>query len=151
MWRDTPSSMEMHDKFPELALRLETEYLINDLQQLGIKHTYRIRRKSVTIEVSMHPQHLLRITPTDKGSDGFSEWMTWHWSHVEDYEKPPQLNYSVRAHVEVFDLHNGNLDYNASFTIHEDDIEGLIRIAIKAMHQITGIRIKPVVKSRNSK
>ena len=151
MWRDTPSPMEMHDQFPELALRLETQYLISDLKQLGIKHTYRMRRKSVTLEISMHPKHLLRITPTDKGSEGFSEWMTWHWSHNDDCEKPQQLAYSIRAHVEILNMDVGNLPKNTSFTIHEDDIEGLIKVAIKAIDQITGARISPVVKSRESK
>ena len=150
MWRETPSAMDLRDAFPDIAMTLETDFLMNDLKKLGIQHIRRIRRKSVAFEVAMHPHHLLRITPTDKGSEGFSEWMTWHWQHGDDCDTPPQLTYSIRAHVEIIDVEDKESLGNVSFTIHNDDIESLIKNAITGMRHMTGIRIKPVVIRRKS-
>jgi len=145
MWRETPSPSDLRDTFPDLAMILETDYLKNDLQKLGIQNLRRIRSKSVTLEIPMHPHHLMRISPVDKGAQGYSEWMTWYWQSSEDEEGTPQLQYSIRAHVEVVDVEDRESEHNVSFTLHNDDIESLIKNAITGMRHMTGIKIKPVI------
>ena len=150
MWRDTPSPSDLRDTYPDLAMILETDYLKNDLQKLGIQNLRRIRSKSVLLEIPMHPHHLMRISPVDKGAQGYSEWMTWYWQSNDDEEGAPRLLYSIRAHVEVVDLENRESAHNVSFTLHNDDIESLIKNAITGMRHMTGIKIKPVVSRKRA-
>jgi hypothetical protein len=145
MWHDTPSPSDLRDTFPDLAMILETDYLKHDLQKLGIQNLRRIRSKSVSLEIPMHPHHLMRISPVDKGAQGYSEWMTWFWQSSDSEEGAPQLQYSIRAHVEVVDVEDRDSVHNVSFTLHNDDIESLIKNAITGMRHMTGIKIKPVV------
>jgi len=150
MWRETPTPMDLRDSFPDLAMSLETDFLANELKVLGIQHIKKTKKKSVTFELPMQPHHLLRITPTDRGSDGFSEWMTWHWQQSEDHESPPQLAYSIRAYVEIIDTKYESSLGNVSFTLHNDDLESLIKNAITGMRHMTGTRLKPVLIRRKS-
>lgn len=145
MWRDTPSPTELRDSFPDLAMNLETDFLKNDLQKLGIQNLRRVRSKSVTFEIPMKPHHLMRITPVDKGAQGYSEWMTWYWQNNDDEESSATLQYSLRAHVEVIDVEDRDSQNNVSFTLHNDDIESLIKNAITGMRHMTGIKISPVI------
>ena len=92
----------------------------------------------------------MRITPVDKGAEGFAEWMTWYWQRPDDEESAPQLSYSIRAHVEIVDAEQKDSLGNVSFTIHNDDIESLIKNAIVGMKHMSGVRIKPVVIRRKS-
>jgi hypothetical protein len=150
MWRETPSPMDLRDAFPDVAMVLDTDYIMNDLKKLGIQHIRRIRRKSVSFEIAMHPHHIMRITPVDKGADGFAEWMTWYWQQPDCEESAPSLSYSIRAFVEIVDLEKKDSLGNISFTIHNDDIESLIKNAITGMKHMTGVRIKPIVIRRKS-
>ena len=72
MWRDTPTPMDLRDAFPDVAMTLDTDYIMNDLKRLGIQHIRRVRRKSVTFEIPMFPHYIMRITPVDKGAEGFA-------------------------------------------------------------------------------
>ena len=150
MWRDTPTPMDLRDSFPDVAMALDTDYIMNDLKKLGIQHIRRVRRKSVTFEIPMFPHYIMRITPVDKGAEGFAEWMTWYWQRPDDDESAPQLSYSIRAHVEIVDAEQKDSLGNISFTIHNDDIESLIKNAIVGMKHMSGVRIKPVVIRRKS-
>jgi hypothetical protein len=150
MWRDTPSPSDLRDSFPDLAMILETDYLKNDLQKLGIQNLRRVRSKSVSLEIPMHPHHLMKITPVDKGAQGYSEWMTWYWQSSDDEECAPQLQYSIRAHVEVIDVEDRDSKEVVSFTLHNDDIESLIKNAMTGMRHMTGVKIKPVVMRRKA-
>ena len=55
-----------------------------------------------------------------------------------------------RAHVEIVDAEQKDSLGNVSFTIHNDDIESLIKNAIVGMKHMSGVRIKPVVIRRKS-
>ena len=146
MWRNTPAPGDLRDLHPDLALNLDTEFLIAELRTLGLQHVKRYRKKTVVIDVAMLPHHLLRISPVDVNG-GFGEWTTWYWTHGDE-ENPPQLRYSIRAHIEITDLHNSPSQSCVSFTSHNDDMESLIRNAISGMRHVTGVKIDPVVRRK---
>ncbi len=147
MWRNTPAPGDLRDMHPEVALTLDTEYMIAELRELGIQHVRRYRKKSVVIEIAMMPNHLMRISPVDKCANGFGEWTTWYWTSG-DHESPPELRRSIRAHVEVIDLQVAGQQPAASFTCHNDDTESLIRNAITGMRHVSGVKLEPVVMRR---
>jgi len=150
MWRNTPAPGDLRDQLPEIALMLDTEYLISELRKLGIQHIRRYRKKSAVIEIAMVPHHLMRISPVDKCANGFGEWTTWYWSSGDE-ESHPELRYSIRAHIEVINLNSVEQEPSVSFTCHNDDIESIVRNAILGMRHMTGIKIDPVVVRRKSK
>ena len=148
MWHDTPSANDLRENFPELALALETDYLADCLDRLGIQYIRRSRRKTAIFEVAMHPNHLLRIGPVDKGADGYAEWMTRFWKQPDSEEAAPSLDCSIRAYVEFIDLNDEEDAKPIAFTSHCDDMPDLLRNAIGGMRHLTGKRLKPLVISR---
>jgi hypothetical protein len=148
MWHDTPTPNELRDTFPDLALAMETNFLSNSLDQLGIQHIRRSRKKTAVLEVAMQDSYLLRIRPVDKGAKGYSEWMTWHWKHPESEDQSPELTCSVRAFVEFIDLNNEDESPVISFTTHSEDMRDLMHSAIGGMRHLTGKKLKPVVNRR---
>jgi len=149
MWLDTPSANELRDSMPDVALALETDFLCNSLDRLGVQYIRRSRKKSAVIEIAMQPGYLLRIHPVDKGAQGVGEWMTWYWKQPDDENVTASLHSSIRAFVEFVDLNNEDDDaQSVSFTTHSDDMRDLIQDAIGGMRHITGKRLKPVVVQR---
>ena len=144
MWRNTPSPADLRDAFPDVAMHLDTDLVKFQLQKLGIQNLRRIRKRSVSFDLPMHPHHLMRITPVDIGAEGYSEWMTWYWQSSEDDESR-ELTYSIRAHVEIIDLESDDPKSSVSFTLHNDDVESLIKNAIVGMRHTNGVRLKPVI------
>lgn len=148
MWRDTPTANELRDSFPDLALAMETNFLSNCLEQLGIQHIRRSRKRTAVLEIAMQDSFLLRVQPVDKGAKGYGEWMTWHWKQLESEDDKPELICSVRAFLEFIDLSNEDDAPVISFTTHSDDMRDLINSAIGGMRHLTGKKLKPVVNRR---
>ena len=97
----------------------------------------------------MHPHHLMRITPVDKGAEGYSEWMTWYWQTSDD-EESGELACSIRAHVEIIDVDSQDPKSEVSFTLHNDDIESLIKNAIVGVRHTNGVQLKPIITRRRA-
>jgi hypothetical protein len=149
MWRNTPSAADLRDTFPDVAMFLDTDLIKIQLEKLGIQNLRRNRKRSVSIEIPMHPHHLMRITPVDKGAEGYSEWMTWYWQTSDDEERR-ELACSIRAHVEIIDVDSQDPKSEVSFTLHNDDIESLIKNAIVGMRHTSGVQLKPVITRRRA-
>lgn len=146
MWRNTPAPGDLRDLHPDLALTLDTEFLIAEIRALGLQHVKRYRKKSAVIDLAMLPHHLMRISPVDING-GFGEWTTWYWAQGDE-ENPPRLQYSIRAHIEITDLKSPIARSIVSFTSHNDDIESLVRNAILGMRHVTGVKLDPVVRRK---
>ena len=149
MWHNTPSPADLRDTFPDVAMFLDTDLIKFELERLGIQNLRRIRKRSVSFELPMHPHHLMRITPVDIGSEGYSEWMTWYWQASED-DEGRELAFSIRAHVEIIDVEGDTTKSEVSFTVHNDDIESLIKNAIVGMRHMKGIQLKPMITRRRA-
>ena len=147
MWHNTPSPDDLRKVFPELALALETDFLCESLDRLGIQYIRRRRKKMAIIEVAMEQGFLLRISPVDKGWDGYGEFLTWSWLHLQDEDEAPIRTCSVRAYIEIIDLNSKGEEKTIAFTTHQEDASGLISSAIDGMRHITGRSLKPIVSS----
>ena len=150
MWRDTPTVSELREAFPDVALSLETEFLANGLNGLGIKYALRASKKSVIFEVSLQDSFLLRFCPVDKGASGVAEWMTWNW-HLSDGDSSEQvLTSSFRAFIELVDTSNQGKEVLASFTTHCEDMSELISNAVNGLRYRTGRSLKPISTRRRA-
>ena len=149
MWHNTPTPDDLREEFPELALQLDTEYIVENLDRLGLKHQHRYSKKSVFIEIEMQPNHKLRIAPVDIGANGYSEWLTWSWIY-EGESEISVLKASIRAHLEIVEMKSSTESKKISFTSHQENIEQIIVSAITGVRQISGLRIRPtVIKQKN--
>lgn len=145
MWHERITARQLREKFPDVALKLETEQLRSELKQLGLVFTQRITSRSAYFELELNPGHLLRVQPTDRTHGDVSEWMTWHENPNPDSTTPI---YSLRAVATITNKSNP-VQRPYTMTIHEDGLEQVIRCVIANYKFSTGIDLSPKTKVRN--
>ena len=146
MWRNDSSPVDLRELLPDVALKMESDVIHRELISLGLMTLRRNGRKITRFEIQMNPNHQLILAPTDKGPLGYAEWMTWH-SHSQEEDCANQLPYySIRAHVQVYQIKDGERVQTASFTVHDNSVENLIRNAIAGVKTISGEKLTPVLR-----
>ena len=145
MWHERITARQLREKFPDVALKLETEQLRNELKQLGLVFSQRFTSRSAYFEVELKPDHLLRLQPTDRTHGHVSEWMTWHENPNPDSQIPI---YSLRVVATVTNRSN-TFQTPYTMTIHDDGLEQVMRCVIANYKISTGIDITPKTKVRN--
>jgi len=58
---------------------------------------------------------------------------------------------TIRAHVEITSLDESALFNTFSYTLHETNIEDIIRAAIEGTYQTRNLRLKPQMKNSSRK
>lgn len=143
MWRNDVSARQLREMLPDVALRMETETLRQDLSNLGIIFVYRKTPKSAAFEIHMSPNHIMRIEPTDRAKNSISEWFTWHHETDGDQMK---ITTSMRCFVSIKKI-DGTDEDNYSLTIHENSIESVMRCAIYNYKHVRGVDLAPLSRA----
>lgn len=145
MWHERITARQLREKFPDVALKLETEQLRNELRRLGLIFTQRTTSRSAYFEVELKPNHVLRLQPSDRTHGNFTEWMTWHENPNCEIHTPI---YSLRVIATVSDRIN-KFSKPYTMTIHDDGLEQVIRVVMANYKFSTGIDLTPKTKVRN--
>jgi hypothetical protein len=130
---------------PDVALRLESEQLREELSRLGIRFIYRRTKRSSCFEIDMTPDHVLRIEPVDRGVNQYAEWFSWH---TEERDGQPLVKASIRCYASIRSGQSRN-EVGYALTIHSETIVDLIQCAIYSYKLFSGTEISP--KSSNRK
>jgi hypothetical protein len=150
MWREYYGPEHLRELLPDVALKMESDVMQNALRGLGLVALRRNGRRITRFEIQMKPHHVLIIEPTDKGTAGYSEWMTWHYHDPQSQCESQQPYFSIRAFVQVFDISSGTRVRKAEFTVHDNSVENVIRNAIFCVKQASGEKLTPVLRRRPS-
>lgn len=126
---------------------LDETFLDEFSRNLGIKFQKLPGEKTTRFKYYLEGANHLIITPVDKGPKGYSEWFTWHLpphDHEADDIACPMPEPTIRAYVQVFIANNGNHKEIASFTLHHENLESLLKTALEIVQKETGHRLSPV-------
>lgn len=149
-WRKEVTPNFLHEMFPDVALQMETDYLLFELQKLEIEVRVRHRnaRKIPFFEIATNSNHIIRITPVDRGACGYAEWFTWMPRNNFHHQGLRESSYegsfpqsSMRVYVEIFDSAEDLKNSNHAFTVVSPDIEQLLRLIIKKFKDFSGIEL----------
>ena len=154
MWDETPTSWQLRMAFPQEAKALEDIMIANRLQSLGLITTKLGSTKASHFRIKLEDQYELLISPVDKGADGYSEWFTWnahvHSQPANDCENPMPES-SIRAHIQLYYSDETGRSQIYSFTHHHQNVETLIRTALKGIQHDLGLKLKPITRKRTGK
>jgi hypothetical protein len=136
---------------------METDVNLYELTTLGIQKRVKWSTgcKSVTIIIDAKPNHRIRLSPVDKGTDGYFEWMTF----IPPQKEHPQISqiggmlpdYSLRAFVEIVDLKDQTGESNLSRTMTGMNMRHLLKSAIASYKFIKNIDIDLVTVRKSRK
>lgn len=143
MWRNEVSARQLREMLPDVALRMETEILRQELIDLDVVFIYRKSAKSAAFEIQMGHDYIMRIEPTDRANQSISEWFTWHHEHQGDQLR---ITTSMRCFVTIKKI-DGTKNDHYSLTIHENSMESVMRCAIYNFKQMRGIDIAPMSRA----
>jgi hypothetical protein len=156
-WHKETSANSLRDQFPKEALKMETDVNLYELKTLGIQKRVKWSTgcKSVTIIMEAKPNHRIRLSPVDKGTDGYFEWMTF----IPPQKERPQTSqiegmlpdYSLRAFVEIIDLKDQTEEANLSRTMTGMNMQHLLKSAIASYKFIKNIEIDLVTVRKSRK
>jgi hypothetical protein len=101
------------------------------------------------------PNHRIRVSPVDKGTDGYFEWMTF----MPPQKEHPQISqiegmlpdYSLRAFVEIVDLKDQTGESNLSRTITGMNMQHLLKGAIASYKFTKNMEIDLVTVRKSRK
>ncbi len=143
MWRNEVSARQLREMLPDVALRMETDCIRQELSNLGVLFIHRKTPKSAAFEIQMSPNHIMRIEPTDRANNSVSEWFTWHHDNNGDQLR---ITTSMRCFVSIKKV-DGSDEDKYSLTIHENSIESVMRCAIHNYKHARGVDLSPVSRS----
>jgi len=156
-WHKETSANSLRDQFPKEALKMETDVNLYELKTLGIQKRVKWSTgcKSVTIIMEAKPNHRIRLSPVDKGTDGYFEWMTFILPQKER-QQTSQIegmlpDYSLRAFVEIIDLKDQTEEANLSRTMTGMNMQHLLKSAIASYKFIKNIEIDLVTVRKSRK
>jgi hypothetical protein len=154
MWDETPTSWQLRMAFPREAKALEDIMISEKLQSLGLVTTKLGSSKASNFRIKLEDQYELLISPVDKGADGYSEWFTWNapvpTQQNNEFENTMPES-SIRAHIQLYYSDETGRSQIYSFTHHHQNVETLIRTALKGIHHDLGLKLKPITRKRKGK
>lgn len=150
----TPSAGQLREMLPEVAAHMEEDFVINQLRELGIVFVQRRRKGELVIEIPLSLNFLMRIRAVDVGPGGRKEFITFvriQQARMGNKVTQPTVKETIRAHVEIISLEVGDTFDTFSYTLHEDNVEDIIRCAIEGAYQTRNLMLKPVKKRTSGK
>ena len=145
----TPSAGQLRELLPEVAARMEEDFVINQLRALGIIFTKRRVKHELVIEIPMTPHYVMRIRAVDVGPGGRKEFVTFvrvQQARIGNKATQPTIKETIRAHVEIVSTKEDDSFTTFSYTLHESSMEDIIRSAIEGTYQTRNLMLKPVEK-----
>ena len=136
------TEIDLRRMLPDVALRMETQFLIDEALNLGIKVRISNSKKTPIIRVPLTLRHSMTISPVDRGAQGFAEFFTFMPTTSPQYNYPELIS---RVHVQIYDeLVEEQL--SESFTIQAPNFEMILRTSLSIYYSITGKKLAPIIK-----
>ena len=136
------TEIDLRRMLPDVALRMETQFLIDEALNLGIKVRISNSKKTPIIRVHLTLRHSMTISPVDRGAQGFAEFFTFMPTTSPQYNYPEMIS---RVHIQIYDeLVEEQL--SESFTIQAPNFEMILRTSLSIYYSITGKKLAPRVK-----
>ena len=92
----------------------------------------------------------MTISPVDIGPGGLKEFFTFvQVPQLRDREGnvlPARTKETIRVHVEVTKSDLGSIDNPFSYTLHERNIEKVIKCALEGLYQTRNLTLTPIEK-----
>ena len=145
----TPSAGQLRELLPEVAARMEEDFVIGQLRKLGIMFNKRRVKRELVIEIPMSPHYLMRVRAVDVGPGGRREFVTFvrvQQSRIGSKITKPTIKETIRAHVEIVSTKEEDSFKTFSHTLHEGSMEEIIKSAIEGTYQTRNLMLKPVLK-----
>jgi hypothetical protein len=153
-WRGEIHPETLREMLPDLALKMETAFLVHELRALGMRVTRRPREKgkSFLIEIALDPHHVMRIAPVERGPRGYAEWgryvkpNTLGKSLFEaaggSTEEPHKHMHFIRAHIQVLDI-SGEKPEILSGTFGDTSLLSLIKNVLTVIQRTQKLSLLP--------
>ena len=145
----TPSPGQLRELLPEVAARMEEDFVVNQLREIGVVFTKRRIKGELVIGIPMTPGHLMQIRAVDVGPGGRKEFVTFvrvPGIRMGNKVTKPTIKETIRAHVEITSVKEDEAFTTFSYTLHESSMEDIIRSAIEGTYQTRNLMLKPLVK-----
>ena len=139
------TEIDLRRELPEIALRMETNFLVHQAQSMGLIVYTSIGKKSSKIGIPLSLSHTLRISPVDRGANGVAEYFTFY-SQCRCPDEHPEL--SMRVHVEIIDELNPDHKHIESFTIEGLNLDMVVRRALAIYADLTDKRLVPKFRKK---
>jgi|GEM_PF-1585004 len=135
----SPSSHQLRQLLPDVALKMETRVLLTEARDLGLVVEEDRLKRSSRIWVELKGNYLMSLEPVDMGPDRYREWMTF----LPPCKCPNEhYEYSLRVAVEIHFKNRAGLWSYESFTIEGGDLMMVIDFALLAYSKMTGRKPK---------
>ena len=135
------TSLELRRALPEVALRMETEYLLHEAEKLGLLATVTRGKRICRIGIELTHFHTLRLSPVDKGAQGTGEWFTF--MNRNHQCKKSHTEYVMRVHAEIIDQFLPKENRIESVTVAGTSLDLVLRKALGAYELLTGKLLAP--------
>lgn len=137
----------LDDQYPEESLRMENEFIrqqIIDAQLVGLVHK---KRKRVCFEIAMSPQYLLIAYACMYGMNWTPRWFVDSiiLEPDEDENPIPVSCPTLHSYIEIRDLKTDNGDVICAFPSSVMDVKETVIMGIVQTRAMTGIEIWPQV------
>ena len=147
----TPSPGQLREMLPEVAARMEEDFVVNQLRALCINFSKRRIKGELVIVIPMTPGHLMKIRAVDVGPGGRKEFVTFirvPAVRMGNKVTKPTIKETIRAHVEITSVKEDEAFTTFSYTLHESSMEDIIRSAIEGTYQTRNLMLKPLEKKQ---
>ncbi len=135
------TEIDLRRMLPDVALRMETQFIIDEALNLGIKVRISNSKKTPIIRVPLTLRHSMTISPVDRGAQGFAEFFTFMPTTSPQYNYPELIS---RVHVQIYDeLVEEQL--SESFTIQAPNFEMILRTSLSIYYSIAGKKLAPII------
>lgn len=145
----TPSAGQLRELLPEVASRMEEEFVISQLRKLGIVFAKRRIKGELVIGIPLTPDHFMAIRAVDVGPGERKEFVTFvrvPKMRLGQRVKESSLKETIRAHVKISTTNEDDSFAAFSYTLHEENMENIIRAAIEGTYQTRNLMLKPLMK-----
>lgn len=150
----TPSAGQLRELLPEVAAHMEEDFVVNQLRELGIIFNKRRLKGELIIEIPLSLNFLMRIRAVDVGPGGRKEFITFvrvQQTRMSEKVNQPIIKETIRAHVEITSRDVDDALNPFSYTLHEDNVEDMIRSAIEGAYQTRNLMLKPLENKSSRK
>lgn len=145
----TPTAGQLRELLPEVASKMEEEFVICQLRKLGIVFAKRRIKGELVIGIPLTPDHFMAIRAVDVGPGERKEFVTFvrvPKIRLGQRVKDSSLKETIRAHVKISSTNQDETFSAFSYTLHEENMENIIRAAIEGTYQTRNLMLKPILK-----
>jgi hypothetical protein len=134
---------------PDLASRMEEDFVLHQLRRLRIVFTKRRLKREMVITIPLTPNHEMNIRAVDVGPGGRKEFVTFvrvPKARIGGKITESAIRETIRAHVEITELTQTDNFIPFSYTLHEPDMETIIRASLEGAYHTRNLVLKPLSK-----